>query len=99
MEVEDMRELRTAAEFAEAVELGGVIVIRDEANRSSAKLVAHLHTAAKACSHVDADHFNAKVVDNVGKNGAYWWTRNSKIAERALGAVLCTESTRLLGRA
>jgi len=98
MDAPEVAEIRTREEFECYTSRGGVIVIRDDANRSGAKRIGHLHTERKACSHVDVDHFSEKVLTNTERNGCYWWAPNSRVAERELGAVLCAESKKLLGR-
>lgn len=98
MDAPEVIELRTEQEFVGYTARGGVIIILDDANRSAAKRVAHLQTERKACSHIDIEHFREKVLANAEHNGRYWWARNSKVAERELGAILCSESKVLLGR-
>jgi hypothetical protein len=94
----DVVELLSEADFTKYLERGGVIVIHDDANASGRKRVAHLQQAHKACTHVDVQAFREKVLDHGQAHGRYWWTRNSKVAEHELQAVLCFESARLLGR-
>lgn len=98
MEASETVELLTEEQFVDYLSRGGVIVIHDDANRAGSKRVAHLQSERKACSHVDVDDFRLKVLAHAQRNGRYWWARNSKVAERDLQAVLCTESKRLLGR-
>jgi hypothetical protein len=60
----------------------GVIVIEDYAYPQPVFHDRH-------CFYVDEDSFKEKVLDNVGRNGRYWWAKNSKIAEQQLNARAC----------
>ena len=98
MEASEPVELLHEHEFFAYVRRGGMIVIEDDANPADRKRVAHLQSERKACSHVDVNHFREKILTNEQTHGRYWWAQNSKVAEVALQASLCTESKRLLGR-
>src|SRR4051794_20989125 len=99
MNASEIVELLTEEQYVDFMSRGGIIVIHDDANPSGSKRVAHLQRERKACSHVNIDDFRLKVLLNARSNGRYWWTLNSKIAERELQASLCAESKRLLGSA
>lgn len=79
----DFEELTTLDRFRHrASGRWGVIVIKDGARGEPI-----FHHRDSPC--VSESYFLEKVVDNRGDHGAYWWAKNPKIAEAALGARRC----------
>jgi hypothetical protein len=60
----------------------GVIVIEDHANASRSSITVQCHFG-------DEDSFTGKIIDNAGRNGRYWWAKNSRIAREQLNARPC----------
>jgi hypothetical protein len=69
----------------------GVIVIWDRVRDAP---IAH----HRECPFVSEDSFTEKVIDGAGKNGRYWWAKNSRIAAEQLGARRCGHSADPLAR-
>ncbi len=81
----DWEEIVTLHQFRERVSgQYGVIVIQD-ATRAQ-PIVHH-----RACPFVDEEFFVEKVVDSAGRNGRYYWAKNSGIAATQLDAVRCKQ--------
>ncbi|MEX0754981.1 MAG: hypothetical protein WD556_07680 [Actinomycetota bacterium] len=79
-----IQELRTKAEFRDAMKVRGPIVITDTttANR--------FHATPWACEHVLEDHFITKVITNQGRNGGYFSVSNfDEAQERWPSLVRC----------
>lgn len=60
----------------------GVIVIHDLARKEQ---IAH----HRDCYFVSEDSFVEKIIDGAGRNGRYYWAKNSRIARERLGARRC----------
>lgn len=60
----------------------GVIVIQDDAGEQP---IAH----DRACSFIREEFFVEKIIDGDGRNGHYYWAKNSRIAVNQLGARRC----------
>jgi hypothetical protein len=77
-----IRELRTDEDFQQAVTAGyGVIVITDTTHPPRAH--------SPACPHIDLRFFVEKIVENGGKNGAYFWADGLDTASSRLDATPC----------
>ena len=79
----DVEEITSLEQFRERVRgQFGVIVIHDFARNEQ---IAH----HRDCYFVSEDSFIEKVIDGAGKNGRYFWAKNSRIAAGQLGARRC----------
>lgn len=79
----DFEEITSLEQFREPMRgQFGVIVIHDFARKGQ---IAH----HRDCFFVSEDSFIEKVIDGAGKNGRYFWAKNSRIAVEQLGARRC----------